>query len=52
LGGRGSAAVVQEALARVYRSISSYANELNHQARAVHRDVGFQEVGTWATVML
>ncbi|MDR0945508.1 MAG: GNAT family N-acetyltransferase [Bifidobacteriaceae bacterium] len=47
----GMAAVVREALAQGYRSVSLYVNDFNAAARAVYRDVGFREVGTWATVM-
>jgi uncharacterized protein len=51
LASRGMATVVQDALRRVAPTVSLYVNDYNHAARAVYARCGFQQVGTFATVL-
>lgn len=46
------AAVVELARNRVAPVVSLYVNDYNHVARAVYDRVGFEQVGTFATVLL
>lgn len=52
LGGAGMAAVVDHALASVAPVVSLYVNDYNHPAVALYGSVGFDIVGTFATVLL
>jgi len=52
LARRGMAAVIADALARGFTTISLYVNSFNAPALAAYRAVGFERVGTWATVLL
>ncbi|GAA3284666.1 GNAT family N-acetyltransferase [Dactylosporangium matsuzakiense] len=47
----GIAAVVRDALRRVAPSVSLYVNDYNLPARRVYERCGFQQVGTFATVL-
>lgn len=47
----GMAAVVRAALAEVAPTVSLYVNSYNAPALAVYRKVGFERVGTYATVL-
>jgi predicted GNAT family acetyltransferase len=47
----GVAAVVRDALRRVAPSVSLYVNDYNTSARRVYERCGFQQVGTFATVL-
>jgi predicted GNAT family acetyltransferase len=47
----GIAAVVRDALRRVAPSVSLYVNDYNTPARRVYERCGFQQVGTFATVL-
>lgn len=47
----GIAAIVRDALRRVAPSVSLYVNDYNTPARAVYERCGFQQVGTFATVL-
>jgi len=47
----GVAAVVQAAADRGIRTVSLYVNDFNQPAIAAYRAVGFQQIGTFATVM-
>jgi predicted GNAT family acetyltransferase len=47
----GMAAVVRAALAEVAPTVSLYVNSFNSSALAVYRRVGFEQVGTYATVL-
>lgn len=47
----GMAAVVRTALAEVAPTVSLYVNDYNAPALAVYRRVGFDQVGTYATVL-
>jgi predicted GNAT family acetyltransferase len=47
----GIAAVVKDALRRVAPSVSLYVNDYNTPARRVYERCGFQQVGTFATVL-
>lgn len=51
LGTAGMAAVVRAALADVAPTVSLYVNSYNAPALAVYRKVGFERVGTYATVL-
>lgn len=51
LGATGTAAVVS-AIARQGRTASLYVNSFNTAARATYRTVGFNQVGTFATVLV
>jgi predicted GNAT family acetyltransferase len=51
MASRGISAVVRDALSRVAPSVSLYVNDYNHAARRVYARCGFQEVGTFATVL-
>ncbi|WOC14488.1 GNAT family N-acetyltransferase [Gordonia sp. MP11Mi] len=51
LGASGTAAVAA-AIARQGRTASLYVNSFNTAARAVYRTVGFNQVGTFATVLV
>ncbi|GAB4099218.1 DUF4081 domain-containing GNAT family N-acetyltransferase [Sinomonas halotolerans] len=46
----GMAAVVEHAR-RIAPVVSLYVNDYNHRARAAYRRVGFEQVGTFATVL-
>ena len=48
---RGMAAVVQHARATMAPIVSLYVNDFNAPARAAYRRVGFEEVGTFMSVM-
>lgn len=52
LGAAGTAAVVEHAYALGARTVSLYVNDYNATARAVYRRVGFDQVGSYATVVL
>ena len=52
LGAAGTAAVVEHAYALGARTVSLYVNDCNATARAVYRRVGFDQVGSYATVVL
>lgn len=52
LGVAGMAAVVDHCLAHICPTVSLYVNDFNHAAVATYRRVGFQTVGTFATVLL
>ena len=52
LGAAGTAAVVEHAYALGARTVSLYVNDYNTTARAVYRRVGFDQVGSYATVVL
>ena len=45
------AAVVRDALRRVAPSVSLYVNDYNRPPRRVYERCGFQQVGTFATVL-
>ncbi|MGI5244685.1 GNAT family N-acetyltransferase [Dactylosporangium sp. CA-139066] len=47
----GIAAVVRDALRRVAPSVSLYVNDYNTPARRVYERCGFEQVGTFATVL-
>jgi predicted GNAT family acetyltransferase len=47
----GIAAVVRDALRRVAPSVSLYVNDYNRPARRVYERCGFEQVGTFATVL-
>ena len=47
----GMAAVVRDTLKRVAPSVSLYVNDYNGPARRVYRRCGFEQVGTFATVL-
>jgi predicted GNAT family acetyltransferase len=47
----GMAAVVRDTLKRVAPSVSLYVNDYNSPARRVYRRCGFEQVGTFATVL-
>ncbi|WP_426510650.1 GNAT family N-acetyltransferase [Dactylosporangium sp. McL0621] len=47
----GIAAVVRDALRRVAPSVSLYVNDYNLSARRVYERCGFEQVGTFATVL-
>lgn len=51
LAAAGMAAVVQATLAGVAPTVSLYVNHYNLPALAVYRKVGFEQVGTFATVL-
>lgn len=51
LGTSGTAAVVAHALAEVAPIVSLYVNEFNTAARAAYGQVGFQQVGTFASIL-
>jgi len=51
LGSAGMAAVVEHTRTRVAPVVSLYVNDYNHAAVATYRAVGFQTVGTFATVL-
>jgi predicted GNAT family acetyltransferase len=51
LATHGIAAVVRDALRRVAPTVSLYVNEYNQAARTAYRRCGFEQVGTYATVL-
>jgi predicted GNAT family acetyltransferase len=51
LASRGMAAVIGDALRRVAPTVSLYVNDYNTAARRVYARCGFQQVGTFATVL-
>ena len=52
LGIAGMAAVVELARSTIAPVVSLYVNDFNRAARAVYERVGFEQVGTFATVLL
>jgi predicted GNAT family acetyltransferase len=52
LGTTAMAAVVRDTLRRVAPSVSLYVNDYNHAARRVYARCGFNQLGTFATVLL
>ena len=52
LGIAGMAAVVEQARGSIAPVVSLYVNDFNRTARAVYERVGFEQVGTFATVLL
>lgn len=52
LSAPGMAAVVREVRATIAPVVSLYVNSYNHRALALYRRVGFQKVGSYATVLL
>lgn len=52
LGIAGMAAVVEQARRTIAPIVSLYVNDFNRTARAVYERVGFEQVGTFATVLL
>lgn len=51
LGSSGTAAVVAESLRTVAPVVSLYVNAFNHSARASYAKVGFEQVGTFMSVL-
>jgi predicted GNAT family acetyltransferase len=51
LGSAGTAAVVTEALRSVAPVVSLYVNDYNLPARRAYRRVGFENVGTFSSVL-
>ncbi|WP_186763461.1 GNAT family N-acetyltransferase [Lentzea tibetensis] len=51
LGSGGTAAVADRLLRGLGRTASLYVNGYNHVARAAYRRIGFEQVGTYATVL-
>ena len=51
LGAAGMAAVVAECLRSVAPIVSLYVNDFNEPARRVYRRVGFEQVGTFASIL-
>jgi predicted GNAT family acetyltransferase len=51
IASRGMAAVIRDTLKRVAPSVSLYVNDYNGSARRVYHRCGFQQVGTFATVL-
>ena len=51
IGTGAMAAVVRDALRRVAPSVSLYVNDYNAPARAAYQQVGFREVGAFASVL-
>ena len=47
----GMAAVIRDTLKRVAPSVSLYVNDYNGPARRVYQRCGFEQVGTFATVL-
>ena len=47
----GMAAVVRACLAEIAPVVSLYVNDFNAPALAAYRRVGFQQLGTFATVL-
>lgn len=51
LGSAGTAAVVDRLVSGMGRVASLYVNSYNQAARTAYRKLGFQQVGTFATVL-
>ena len=51
IGQRGTAAVVEYARTAIAPVVSLYVNDYNRAARAAYERVGFQQVGTYASVL-
>ena len=51
IGQRGTAAVVEYARTTIAPVVSLYVNDFNTAARAAYERVGFQQVGTFASVL-
>ena len=51
LGAAGMAAVVQRTRDKGHSTVSLYANDYNETALRMYARVGFEQVGTFATVM-
>ena len=51
IGQRGTAAVVEYARTAIAPVVSLYVNDYNHAARAAYERVGFQQVGTYASIL-
>jgi predicted GNAT family acetyltransferase len=51
IGSAGMAAVLDDVLRRLAPSVSLYVNDYNQAARRVYARCGFQQVGTFATVL-
>ena len=51
IGQRGTAAVVEYARTTIAPVVSLYVNDFNTAARAAYERVGFQQVGTYASVL-
>ena len=46
------AAVVEQVMATRAKWVTLYVNDFNASARATYRHVGFEDVGTFSTVLL
>ena len=51
IGQRGTAAVVEYARTAIAPVVSLYVNDYNRAARAAYERVGFQQVGTYASIL-